>query len=123
VISLGEVLGNQKLICGVFNVGQNRIFIIFLYINTILPYAISFKFVGQVSISPTFLYTKCACKMLMKLTPGVNFIKILCTSFMLVDPKSIKKIDNLSIFFMLLGSAHVKAVCRTLMKLTTGLLV
>jgi len=35
---------------------------------------------------------------------------------MLVDSKSVKKIDNLIVFFTILESASVKAVCRTLMK-------
>jgi len=34
-----------------------------------------------------------------------------------VDPRSVKKIDNLTVFFTLLGSASVKAVRRMLMKL------
>jgi len=34
---------------------------------------------------------KASTKMLGKLTPGVNFINILRTSFTLVDPKSVKK--------------------------------
>ncbi len=51
---------------------------------------------------------------------GVNFINVLCTAFTLVDPKSVKKIDNLTVFFTLLGSARVKAVRRTLVKLTPG---
>jgi hypothetical protein len=58
--------------------------------------------------------------MLMKSTPGVNFINILRTAFMLIDPKSIKKIDNLTDFFTLLGSARLKAVRRTLIKLSPG---
>jgi len=49
---------------------------------------------------------------------GVNFINILHTAFRLVDHKSIKKIDNLTVFFTLLGSASVRAVCRMLMKLS-----
>ncbi len=57
---------------------------------------------------------------LMKPTPGVNFFNILHTAFALVDPKSVKKIDNLTVFFTLLGSASVKAVRRTLMKLSPG---
>ncbi len=51
---------------------------------------------------------------------GVNFINVLHTAFTLVDPKSVKKIDNLTVFFTLLGSASVKAVRRTLMKLSPG---
>jgi len=39
---------------------------------------------------------------------------------MLVDPKSVKKIDNLTVFFTLLRSASVKAVRRMLMKLSPG---
>jgi hypothetical protein len=42
---------------------------------------------------------------------------------MLLDPESIKKIDNLTVFFTLLVSAHVKALRRTLMKLSQGLSV
>ena len=37
---------------------------------------------------------------------------------MLVDPKSVKKTDYLTVFFTLLGSVSVKAVHRTLMKLS-----
>jgi hypothetical protein len=60
--------------------------------------------------------------MFMKLTPGVNFVNVLCTAFMLSDPKSVKDTDDLTVFFMLLGSGStsVKAVCRTLMKLPQG---
>ena len=50
--------------------------------------------------------------------PGLNFINVLCTAFTLVDPESVKKIDNLTVFFTLLGSACVKAVHRMLVKLT-----
>ncbi len=52
------------------------------------------------------------------LCPGVNFTNILPAAFMLVEPKGIKKIDSLSVYFMLSGFAHVKAVHRTLMKLS-----
>jgi hypothetical protein len=38
--------------------------------------------------------------MLVKSTLGVNFINILHTAFTLVDPKSVKKIDNLTAFFL-----------------------
>jgi len=57
---------------------------------------------------------------LFNMAPGVNFINILCTAFTLVDPKSIKKIDNLNVFLTLLGSGCVKAVHRTLMKFSSG---
>jgi hypothetical protein len=49
-----------------------------------------------------------------------NFINILSTDFTLVDPECVKKIDNLTVFFMLLGSVQIKAVRRILMKLTPG---
>jgi len=35
-------------------------------------------------------FEKCVCKMLMKLTPRINFINILRTTFMLVGHKSVK---------------------------------
>ncbi len=41
---------------------------------------------------------------------GVNFTNVLCKAFTLVDPKSVKKIDNSTVFFTLLESACVKAV-------------
>jgi len=40
---------------------------------------------------------------------------------MLVDPESVKKIENLTVFFTLLGSVGVKAVRRMLMKLSPTL--
>jgi len=58
---------------------------------------------------------------LVKLTPGLNFINVLHTAFTLVDPKSVKKIDNLIVIFTLLGSVSVKAVRITLMKLSPDL--
>ncbi len=57
------------------------------------------------------------------MTTGVNFINILCTAFALVDPKSIKNTVKSSVPFMLLGSMSVKAVHRTLMKLSPGVKV
>jgi len=50
--------------------------------------------------------------MLMKLTPGVNFTNILCKAFTRADPQSAKKIDNLTEFLALLGSAFIKAACK-----------
>ena len=49
----------------------------------------------------------------------VNFTNILQASFTHLDPKSAKKTVKLSSFFALWGSARVKAVCKTLVKLTT----
>jgi len=48
----------------------------------------------------------------------LNFINVLRTAFTLTDPESVKKRVKLSIFFTLLGSTSVKAVSRTLMKLS-----
>jgi len=42
---------------------------------------------------------------------GVNFINVLRAAFTLLDPKSVKMIDTLTVFFTLLG---------TLMKLSPG---
>jgi len=50
----------------------------------------------------------------------VNFINILRAAFTRADPKSTKKTDDLTVFFALSGSAHVKAGRWTLMKLTPG---
>ena len=36
------------------------------------------------------------------------------------DPKSTKMTDDLNFFFTLLGSAHTKAACKMLVKLTPG---
>jgi len=47
--------------------------------------------------------------------PGVNFINILRAAFTRVGPKSAKRLS-----FALLGSACVKAACKTLMKITPG---
>ncbi len=54
-----------------------------------------------------------------KMTPGVNFTNILHTAFKHVDPKSVKKIDNLTVFFSPFSNLHAKkAVSRTVMKLS-----
>jgi len=54
------------------------------------------------------------------LTSGDNLANNLRAAFTIADPKSVKKIDNLTVPFMLLESVHVKAACRTLMKWTPG---
>ncbi len=46
---------------------------------------------------------------MIKFTLGVNFINILQADFTRADPKSAKKIDNLTVFFTLLGSTSIKA--------------
>jgi len=50
--------------------------------------------------------------------PGVDFTNIFMHRFCTCGAQKRKKTDNLTAFFTLLGSAHVKAVCRTWMKLT-----
>jgi len=49
-----------------------------------------------------------------------RFHQILRPSFMPVDPKSAKKTDCLTVFFVLLGSAFVKDAGKMLVKLTPG---
>jgi len=61
---------------------------------------------------------KSACRMLMKLTPGVNFINILRGTFTCTDSKSAKKTDGLTVFFAHLGSMCLKALNKMLVKLT-----
>ena len=56
----------------------------------------------------------------MKLTPGADFINILHTAFTPVVPQSVRTQSSCQYLFTLLGSTHVKAVHRTLMKLTPG---
>jgi hypothetical protein len=57
----------------------------------------------------------------MKLTPGINFTYILRAAFTFEDPKFAKIQSSHQYLFALLGSPHVKAVCKMLMKLTPGL--
>jgi hypothetical protein len=47
------------------------------------------------------LYEKFARSMLMKLTPGINFINVLQAAFTRADPESLKKTDNLTVFFLI----------------------
>jgi hypothetical protein len=61
---------------------------------------------------------KAVSKTLMKLTPGLNFIKVLRTAFTPVAPQSAQ--SSCQYLFTLLGTTSVKAVLRTLMKLTIG---
>ena len=48
--------------------------------------------------------------------PGVNFTNILQAAFTRADPKSAKKLLNLTVYFALLGPARVKAARRMLVK-------
>jgi len=63
-------------------------------------------------------YKKFVSKILMKLTTGLNFTNILQVAFMSTDPKSTKNTVNLSVNFVLLGYACLKAVCKMLVKST-----
>ena len=49
---------------------------------------------------------------------SVNFTNVLNTDFALVDPESVRTHSSCQYHFTLLGSTSVKAVRRTLMKLT-----
>jgi len=61
-------------------------------------------------------------RMLMKLSPGVNFISVLWAAFVHSDLWSAKKTDNLAAFlhFWDLSGERIKAYQRRLMKLTPG---
>jgi len=52
-----------------------------------------------------------------KSIPDVNFISILRAAFALKDPKSIKKIDNLTVF-LCFWDLRVKAARKTMVKST-----
>ncbi len=54
------------------------------------------------------------CVALLKYRSSVNFINILREAFACADPKSAKKTDSSTVFFVLLGS-----VCKMLVKSTT----
>jgi len=40
---------------------------------------------------------------MMKLTPGVNFINVLCTAFALIDPESVKRYWRINCIFCAFG--------------------
>ncbi len=67
-----------------------------------------------------FSSVKAVRKMLMKVTPGLNFINVLCSAFMLADPESVKIYLWFNCIFTLLEFLCVKAVRKMLMKLTPG---
>jgi len=56
--------------------------------------------------------------MLVKLTPGLDFINVLRTVFTPVAPQSVRTQSSCQYLFMPLGSTRVTAAHRTLMKLT-----
>ncbi len=49
---------------------------------------------------------------------GVNFINVIRTAFAHVDPKSVKRYGGFDLILTLLGDTSVKALRRTLMKLS-----
>jgi len=49
---------------------------------------------------------------------SINFTNILLEAFTSTDPKRAKKTDGLTVFFALLGPAHVKAAHKILVKST-----
>ncbi len=60
---------------------------------------------------------------LVKSTPGVNFINVLWAAFTCADPECAKKTYNFTVFFTLLGSVGIKAVHRMLMILSPDVIV
>jgi len=58
--------------------------------------------------------------MLMKLTPGFNFINVLQAAFMYADSKRAKIQSSCQSFFALLESACIKSAHKMLVKLTPG---
>jgi hypothetical protein len=50
------------------------------------------------------------------MSTGVNFTNVLQAAFTCADSKAQNKTDKLTVFFVLLGSARVKAARRVLMK-------
>jgi len=83
------------------------------YKQLLHQYSFTKKFQSQ-----TVIREKGKLKMLMKLTPGVNFVNFLLAAFMHADPKFAKKTGNMSVFFVLLGSSCIKSDHRMLVKLT-----
>jgi len=53
-------------------------------------------------------------------SPGLNFINVLRTAFMLADPKCSKKTFKLAVSFGALGPTNIKAARKMLVKLTPG---
>jgi hypothetical protein len=63
-------------------------------------------------------YGKVACKMLIKFTLGVDFTNIFMRRFYARSSQKLKSQSSHQYLFTLLGSGRVKAICRTLMKLS-----
>jgi len=62
-------------------------------------------------------------KMMVKLTPGVNFINILLAAFKCAHPKSAKRQSSCQSFFGLSGSWRAKAARKMIVKLTPAILL
>jgi len=65
-------------------------------------------------------HAKAGCKHVGEIDPWCPFSSILRAALTYEDSKSTKKTDDLTVFFMLSGSAPLKAARRTLMKLISG---
>jgi len=63
-------------------------------------------------------HVKSAHKMLLKLSPGLNFINILCTAFTRGDPKSVERYWWLDWVLTLWGAMGIKAAHKMLLKLS-----
>ncbi len=68
---------------------------------------ISFGFMANFLNTSATLH-RCRCQFQ---RPGVNFTNILQEAFARIDPKSTKDSQVIS-YFVLLGSMHIKAVCK-----------
>ncbi len=61
-----------------------------------MPKIYKAKLILEKSCAKHFCTKKGGRKMLMKLTPGLNFINILCTAFTHIDPECAKKDSQVS---------------------------
>jgi len=65
------------------------------------------------------MFVKASCKLLMKLTQGVNFIMFYLQLLLVKIPKAQNNSQVINVFFfLLLGSACIKAAIKMLVKLT-----
>jgi len=77
------------------------------------------KVLVQISgVTPIFLILCYNCHLYL---PSVNYINVLREAFTLVDCKIVKKIDNLTVIYMHLGSVRKNATRKMLMKLSPDL--
>jgi len=86
--------------------------------NILAPKSYKAKLSLQKSFKRHFHIYKVESKMLVKLTPGVNFTNILLSAFMCADPKCAKKTVNSLVSFALLRPTCIKGRCKMLIKLT-----